>query len=58
MKFVALAWVRRLVTDRRTLFAVIVAAVGLVAAARLASEGGNPLDWYMAYGRGERRDGA
>ena len=40
--------------DRRTLRAVIVAAILVAAVARLAREGGNPLDWYFAHGQGER----
>jgi hypothetical protein len=40
-------------TDKRTLAAAVVAVVALAAAARLASEGGNPLDWYLSLSRGK-----
>ena len=50
----AASWAR----DRRTLPAVIVAAIVVVAVARLAREGGNPLDWYFAHGQDERRSPA
>ena len=40
-------------TDKRTLVAIVVAVVALAAAARLASEGGNPLDWYLSLSRGK-----
>ena len=46
----AASWAR----DKRTLQAVIVAAIAAVAVARLAREGGNPLDWYLAHGQDER----
>ena len=44
----------RAAMDKRTLAAVVVAAVGLAAAAQLASEGGNPLDWYLSLSGGKR----
>jgi hypothetical protein len=57
LKGVVLMTVVRVAADKRTLVAVVVAAVGLVAAAQLASEGGNPLDWYLSLSGG-KRDGA
>jgi len=49
---VMLAAAARAAVDRRTLAGVIVLAIGLVAAKRLATEGGTPgLDWYLARGR-------
>ena len=55
IRLVGLACAARVATDRRTLQAVIVAVIATVAAARLAREGGNPLDWYLARGRDEPR---
>jgi hypothetical protein len=54
LKGVVLMTAVRVATDKRTLAAVVVAAVGLAAAAQLASEGGNPLDWYLSLSRGKR----
>ena len=54
IKFIALASMARLVMDRRTQVAVIVAVAGLAAAASLAAEGGNPPQWYLDLGRGDR----
>jgi hypothetical protein len=48
LKGVLLMTVARVATDKRTRAAVAVAAVGVAAAAQLASEGGNPLDWYLS----------
>jgi len=53
---VMLAAAARAAVDRRTLAGVIVLvivlAIGLVAAKRLATKGGTPgLDWYLARGR-------
>ena len=53
-----LASAANLARDKHTLRAVIVAAIAVVAVARLAREGGNPLDWYLARGQGERRSPA
>jgi len=53
-----LASAANLARDKHTLRAVIVAAIVVVAVARLAREGGNPLDWYLARGQGERRSPA
>ncbi len=56
---VMLAAAARAAVDRRTLAGVIVLAIGLVAAKRLATEGGTPgLDWYLARGRDESRSPA
>jgi hypothetical protein len=56
---VMLAAAARAAVDRRTLVGVIVLAIGLVAAKRLASEGGIPgMDWYLARGRDESRGSA
>ena len=56
---VMLAAAARAAVDRRTLAGVIVLAIGLVAAKRLATEGGTPgLDWYLARGRDESRSSA
>jgi hypothetical protein len=54
IRLVMLAWAASLAKDKRTLPAVIVAAIIVVAVARLAREGGNPLDWYFAHGQSER----
>jgi hypothetical protein len=54
LKGVMLMTAVRVATDKRTLVAVVVAAVGLAAAAQLASEGGNPLDWYLSLSGGKR----
>jgi hypothetical protein len=54
IRLVALASVASLVRDRLTLRAVIVAAIVVVAVARLVQESGNPLDWYFAHGQIER----
>jgi hypothetical protein len=56
LKGVVLMTVIRVATDKRTLVAVVVAVVGLAAAARLASEGGNPVDWYLSLSRGKSDD--
>ena len=57
--FVMLAAAARVVVNRRTLVGVIVLAIGLVAAKRLASEGGIPgKDWYLARGQDESRSSA
>ena len=58
IRLVALASAANLARDRRTLQAVIVAAIVVVAVARLAREGCNPVDWYLARGQGERRSPA
>jgi hypothetical protein len=51
---VMLAAAARAAVDKRTLAGVIVVAIGLVAAKRLASEGSVPgLDWYLARGQDE-----
>ncbi len=56
---VVLAAAARAAVDRRALAGVIVLAIGLVAAKRLATEGGTPgLDWYLARGRDESRSPA
>ncbi len=56
--FVMLAAAARAV-DRRTLAGVIVLGIGLVAAKRIASEGGIPgMDWYLARGRDGSRSSA
>ena len=56
---VMLAAAARAAVDRRTLAGVIVLAIGLVAAKRMASERGTPaLDWYRARGRGQSRSPA
>lgn len=54
IKYIALVSVAHFAMDRRTQVAVIVAVVGLAAAASLAAEGGNPLQWYLDRGRGDR----
>ena len=49
---VVLAAAARAVADRRTQAGVIVLAIGLVAAKRMAQERGTPgLDWYRALGQ-------
>jgi hypothetical protein len=49
---VVLAAAARVVADRRTQAGVIVLAIGLVAAKRMAQERGTPgLDWYRARGQ-------
>jgi hypothetical protein len=53
LKGVVLMTVVHVATDKRTLAAAVVAVVALAAAARLASEGGNPLDWYLSLSRGK-----
>jgi hypothetical protein len=56
---VVVAAAARAAADRRTLAGVIVLAIGLVAAKRLASDGGIPgMDWYLARGRDESRSSA
>jgi hypothetical protein len=54
LRFVVLMTVARVATDKRTLVAVVVAAIGLAAAAQLASEGGNPVEWYLSLSGGKR----
>ena len=58
IRLVMLASAVNLARDKRTLPTIIVAAIVVVAVARLAREGGNPLDWYFARGQGERRSPA
>jgi len=49
----------RAARDRRTLAGAIMVAIVLVAAKRLATEGGTPgLDWYLARGRDKSRSSA
>jgi hypothetical protein len=55
LKGVLLMTAARVATDKRTLAAVIVAVVGLAAMKQLASEGGNPLEWYLSLS-GSKRD--
>jgi hypothetical protein len=56
IRLVMLAAAARMAVDRRTLTGVIVLALGLVAAKRLAKERGTPgLDWYRARGRDHSR---
>jgi hypothetical protein len=55
LKGVMLMTAVRVATDKRSLVAVVVAAAGLAAAAQLASEGGNPLGWYLSLS-GSKRD--
>jgi hypothetical protein len=58
LTFVMLAAAAR-AADRRTLAGAIVLGIGLVAAKRIASEGGIPgLDWYLARGQDESRSSA
>jgi hypothetical protein len=54
LKGVLVMTVAPVATGKRTLAAVVVAAAGLAAAAQLASEGGNPVDWYLSLSRGKR----
>jgi hypothetical protein len=54
LKGVVLMTVVHVATDKRTLAAVIVAVVGLAAVKQLASEGGNPLEWYLSLSGGKR----
>jgi hypothetical protein len=57
--FVLLAAAARAAVDRRTLVGVIVLAIGLAAAKRMATDRGIPaLDWYRARGRDESRSPA
>ena len=58
IRLIALASAVRLARDKRTQLTVIVAAIVMVAAARLAREGGNPLAWYFAHGQDDRRSSA
>ena len=58
IRLVMLASAANLARDKHTFRAVIVAAIVVVAVARLAREGGNPVDWYLARGQGERRSPA
>ena len=53
LKGVVLMSVARAATDKRTLVAVIVAVIGVAAAKQLASEGGNPVTWYMSMAGGK-----
>ena len=56
---VMLAAATRAAVNRRTLAGAIVVGIGLVAAKRIASEGGIPgLDWYLARGQDESRSSA
>jgi hypothetical protein len=54
LKGVVLMSVVRVATDKRTLAAVVVTVVGLAAVKQLASEGGNPLEWYLSLSGGKR----
>lgn len=54
LRGVLLMTAARVATDKRTLAAVVVAVVGVVAAAQLTSEGGNPVDWYLSLSGGKR----
>jgi hypothetical protein len=57
--FVMVATAARAVLARRTLAWVIVLAIGVVAAKRMAGERGMPgLDWYLAREHDERRSSA
>jgi hypothetical protein len=57
--FVMLAAAARTAVDRRTLAGVIVLAIGVAAAKRMATERGTPaLDWYRARGRDQSRSPA
>ena len=59
IRLVMLAAATRATVNRRTLAGVIVLGIGLVAAKRIASEGGIPgMDWYLARGRDESRSSA
>ena len=56
---VMLAAAARAARDRCTLAGAIMVAIVLVAAKRLATEGGTPgLDWYLAQGRDTSRNSA
>jgi hypothetical protein len=56
IRLVMLAVAARAAVNRRTLAGAIVLAIGLVAAKRIASEGGIPgMDWYLARGRDQSR---
>jgi hypothetical protein len=48
IRLIALASAAHLAKDMRTHRAVIMVAIGLVAAAHLARQGRNPLEWYFA----------
>ena len=48
IRLVALASAVHLAKDMRTHRAVIMVTIGLVAAAHLARQGRNPLEWYFA----------
>ena len=52
---IALATLAHQAVDKRTVVGAIVVVIGVVAAARLAAEGGNPLEWYL--GRGSDENG-
>jgi hypothetical protein len=54
LKGVVLMSAARVATDKRTLATVIVTVVGLAAVKQLASEGGNPLEWYLSLSGGKR----
>jgi hypothetical protein len=57
--FVLLAATARAAVNRRTLAGIIVLAIGLAAAKRMASERGFPaLDWYRARGGDKSRSPA
>ena len=58
IRLIMLASAVNLARDKRTLPTIIVAAIVVVAVARLAREGGKPLDWYFARGQGERQSPA
>ena len=54
IRYIALVSMTRFAMNRRTQVAVIVAVAGLAAAASLAAEGPNPLQWYLDRGRSDR----
>ena len=56
IRLVTLASAANLARDIFTPRTVVVAAIVVVAAARLVREGRNPLDWYFAHGQDERRN--